>query len=402
MIPQMTSAILNEVHAVHPEIRSMGDPFVGSGTNLTEAMRTGLEFWGVDVNPLAILLCHAKSGPFFEQAMENKILEINSRIAGDRRRKIDISFSGIDKWFTEEVQIELSRIRRAIKAEDSVWARRFLWVALAETVRLSSNSRTSTHKLHIRAADELAQRTVSPRNIFARIVSRNLEQLREQSQFLRKQGFIKNGRYSKKVRLDLSDVRNTGHCKTQCDLIVTSPPYGDNATTVAYGQCSFLPLQWIDLCDIDGDATSDFLRSTHEIDSRSLGGSRRVSESEFQVLRDSSPTFRDLERSLRDVPADRLKRLGSYFRDLNSSLPAIFDSISPGGLMVWVLGNRHVGGKRVPLDKILLELLELNGSNLVSTLSRRIPTKRMALSNSISDTMTAETILVLRRSAVNG
>ncbi len=31
------------------------------------------------------------------------------------------------------------------------------------------------------------------------------------------------------------------------DLIITSPPYGDSRTTVAYGQFSRLPLRWLGL-----------------------------------------------------------------------------------------------------------------------------------------------------------
>ncbi|XZJ61947.1 hypothetical protein ACSXEL_17120 (plasmid) [Clostridium perfringens] len=31
------------------------------------------------------------------------------------------------------------------------------------------------------------------------------------------------------------------------DLLITSPPYGDSKTTVAYGQFSRLSLQWLNL-----------------------------------------------------------------------------------------------------------------------------------------------------------
>lgn len=47
------------------EIDSVGDPFVGSGTVLTETMLKGLRFWGTDINPLSILSSMVKKGPFF-------------------------------------------------------------------------------------------------------------------------------------------------------------------------------------------------------------------------------------------------------------------------------------------------------------------------------------------------
>ena len=73
------------------------------------------------------------------------------------------------------------------------------------------------------------------------------------------------------------------------DLLVTSPPYGDNPSTVPYGQYSYLPLQWIDLDDIHEDIDSSYLRSTHEIDTRSLGGSKKHAVRDVQHLSSREP-----------------------------------------------------------------------------------------------------------------
>src|ERR1035438_6502972 len=87
-----------------------------------------------------------------------------------------------------------------------------------------------------------------------------------------------------------------------CDLLVSSPPYGDNASTVPYGQHSFLPLQWIDLSDIDVCLRKDWLATTHEIDHRSLGGSRRLEPSDSATLREISPHFRSVLQVLNHEP----------------------------------------------------------------------------------------------------
>ena len=65
--------------------------------------------------------------------------------------------------------------------------------------------------------------------------------------------------------------------------------------------------------------------------------------------------------------------------------------------MVWTLGNRKVGGKRVPLDRILADLLQAHQATLLCKLTRRISSKRMAPKNNIADTMSSETILVMRK-----
>jgi hypothetical protein len=68
MVPSVQRDLIGAVQKNLPNIRRLCDPFVGSGTTLTEAMFHGLNFIGSDINPLAILLCRAKRGPFHASA----------------------------------------------------------------------------------------------------------------------------------------------------------------------------------------------------------------------------------------------------------------------------------------------------------------------------------------------
>ena len=398
MVPQMVEAILGEITAVHPEIELVTDPFAGSGTILTESMRKGFAFAGRDINPLAILLCRTKSGPFFSTAMQEALNDLCGRIAADRSTRVEVSFAGLDKWFQPEVTVALSRARRCIRQEPSLTSRRFFWVALAETVRLTSNSRTSTFKLHIRPEAEIRNRKTDATAVLKRVLARNLGNLNSLVEELHGSGFLERGRYTGDITIGLADSRHQfAGVEGKCDLLITSPPYGDNASTVPYGQFSYLPLQWIDLEDIDPQAQSEYLRTTHEIDYRSLGGSRRIEDGIAEGLADQSKALCRLLDRLSDEPRDRAQRVTAFFRDLNKSLTTILATLRPGGLMVWVLGNRRVADKQVPLDRILTELLEAHGATQVAALKRRIHSKRMALKNSVAKTMSAETILVMRK-----
>ena len=397
MVPQAAHAILKKACAVHPEIEWVGDPFAGSGTVLTESMDRGLSFFGKDINPLAILLCRAKSGPFFPEALAEKLRQVSERMGADHNETIAAGFPGLDKWFRQDVQLALSQIKRAILKEDAAWARRFFWIGLAETVRLTSNSRTSTFKLHIRPKREIRTRKLNPITIFQKVIGRNIQHLRDQADHLRTSDLLRRGHYTGTIDVRLADSRYRQRGERQCDIILTSPPYGDNATTVPYGQYSYLPLRWIELTDIDDAVDPDCLRSTLEIDSRSLGGSKRIEGTIRDELCDCSPALcRYLER-LTDQPPDRAKRVIAFFRDLNACLTPVLKILRRGGLMVWTLGNRKVGGKRVPLDKVLRELLAAHKATLLVSLKRRISSKRMARKNNVAETMSAERILVMRK-----
>jgi hypothetical protein len=396
MVPQVAQAVLEQACSVHPEIERAGDPFSGSGTIMTESMMRGLAFSGTDVNPLAVLLCRVKSGPFFIDALKPKVERLTARIDADSRTTVEAQFPGRDKWFSREVQISLSQIRRAIREEGALWARRFFWVALAETVRSTSNSRTSTFKLHIRTEKDIEARNCDSVGVFKKVLARNLQHYDEQAAQLSKSGHLVRGHYQHEVSISLADIR---HVKGQgeCDIVVTSPPYGDNETTVPYGQYSYLPLQWIDLNDIDSKMEAEYLISTHEIDARSLGGSKRVKKTEIAQISERSPAFAEYIKGLDGQPRDRALRVTAFFRDLDACLDPILKTLCPGGLMVWTLGNRKVGGKRVPLDRILAELLQAHHAKLLCKLARQISSKRMAPKNNIAETMSSEAILVMRK-----
>jgi len=401
MVPQIQGELIKTIREYSPDIKSVYDPFVGSGTVMTETMLQGLDFRGQDINPLAVLICQTKKGPFFAKALQEKIEKLLNSINADHSNSIDIDFPNIFKWFRQDTAVELSRIRRAVKIESSKWCRRFFWVAFAETIRLTSNSRTSTFKLHIRPSNEINERNTSPIDVFKKILENNLEKLTKIKMLLKERGFLKNSFFKGQIDILLSDSRhsisNSTPINEQFDLLVTSPPYGDNTTTVPYGQYSYLPLQWIDKSDIEGLLDNSFLATTHEIDKRSLGGVKQNSLEESHELVRISKSFSKILENLKSEPKDRSMRVAAFCLDLNKSIDPILNILKPGAYMVWTVGNRRVGKRTIPLDDILSDFLSARGAREIVRLERNIPSKRMALKNSVSNTMRMETILVYKK-----
>jgi hypothetical protein len=383
--------------AIAPELtsRTVLDPFVGSGTVLSEAMYLGFEGVGQDVNPLAVLLSRVRTEGFARSpTLAAEIERVCSLVEEDRRGPAH-DFKYRDKWFRQDFVVSLSGIRSAIMTSRNPWIRRFLWVALAETVRRTSNSRTTTYKLHMRVASQLAQ-LPCPRRIFCEVARRNL---RERVVFwsdLHARGLVRRGRYASRMSLRLRDSRRP--IRGRFELVMTSPPYGDGTSTVPYGQASYLPLSWMHLPDINRDAGPDCLSSTYEIDRRALGGvkARGRLDREFSRVLDESPTLQATFERLRALPRDRASRVLSFINDLSESVSSITQAATSGGWLVWTVGNRSVGGAEVGLDAMLTELAEHRGARKVAVLNRRIPQKRMPPRNRISTTMRTERILIYR------
>lgn len=369
---------------------------------MTSSMLLGLDFTGQDINPLAVLVSRAKAGPYTD-VLRSKVRAILDIAQADATSHIEADFPGLDKWFAKQVQIDLSRLRRAIRQEPDLWARRFMWVALAETVRMVSNSRTSTYKLHIRPKSELEMRSVSAAQKFASTVEQSLGDYSGFKRDLDDAGHLKDGQYRGRIAIHLQDstaaVLPSEDACAQHDLLITSPPYGDNTSTVPYGQFSYLPLQWIDLADIEPGLDADsWLRTTQEIDRRSLGG-RNSGQLDSQIahLSERSEAYRNVIALLADQLPDRKARVTRFFFDFDGSIDKIVRALRPNAYLIWIVGNRHVGGQEIPADQILVDLLSRHQVSLVTRTKRKIAFRRMAARNTLTTMMRQEHILVFRK-----
>lgn len=190
MVPQMQGELIDAIRSEDRDIKTVFDPFVGSGTTLGESMMRGLDFVGHDINPLAILACEVKSGPLFTQKLEEKATNLFFHIENNTNDTVAVNFPGIDKWFTLNVQLELSAIYLAIKSEPSKWARKIFWLALSNTVRATCNSRSSTYKLHIKSEEQI-DKVGSPKEIFKKNILKSIENIKIQKNcWLKKDSYL--------------------------------------------------------------------------------------------------------------------------------------------------------------------------------------------------------------------
>lgn len=405
MVPAVQRNLIHLVTEIQAGINYMVDPFVGAGTTLTSGMHNGLNCYGQDINPLAVLLSLTKTGPFNYEVLTEEVKEIKVTIEQDHSDEIAVDFPNRAKWFRQDVAVELSRLKRAIEQRKDLMVRRFMWVTLAEVVRLTSNDRTSTYKLHARPADEITSRALSPITTFFSLINQNLEDFKQFQKTLTQAGYLQNGRFTRDVQVFLGDtqegvLRPTKVPQYLYDLLVSSPPYGDNTSTIPYGQHAYLPLQWINLEDIDPAANTSFLRTTQEIDHRSLGGhlSRSLDE-QIETLGEESAILANVFQALANKPRDRSSRIAAFYQDFIGSLEHIVNSLAVNAYMIWTIGNRRVGGIEIPNHRILCELLERRNVKFVTHIERQILFKRMPHKNQIAKMMHKERILILRKTA---
>ncbi|WP_295837746.1 hypothetical protein [uncultured Microbacterium sp.] len=394
MVPELQGTLLDDLLTVAPDTTSIYDPFLGSGTVLLESAYRGLSFFGTDINPMATLLSRVKADPPAQADATAAVGRVAARAEAATDKTLH-TFPNRDKWFSDDVALELTRLRTAISAEADERLRRFLWVCLAETVRLVSNSRTSTFKLHVYAAEDLEARRPQAIDTFSGVAAANAVRAGEHWKRIHA---LPDSQAARAISIVRGSVLHDVNIPARVDAIMTSPPYGDNKTTVPYGQHSYLPLQWIDHADLGADFDADLLRSTHRIDTASLGGSlvHALNVQDRERLETASPALREFNAVLEGRP-DLLKKVLAFSRDYELALSRTARPLRAGGFSFWTLGQRRVGGRELPLVRITAEFLAAQGHTEVSTIIRQLPRgrKRMPVRNSIGATMATEHILVM-------
>lgn len=391
MVPRMQADILDAAINVLPNLTKVVDPFVGSGTTLVEAISRRIAFEGFDINPLAILVCRSKLLNLTPKTVSRRIASLLQRLQDDRSKYIEVQFPGRDKWFGRTACVDLSRIRRAICAEGHQRLRQFFWAVLSETIRQTSLSRETTYKLHIRPT-ETAPLVGRPLHRFMELVGDAYVRYAEHYASV-----VSTSEDSIDVSLHCCDIRSVGKVKGQlAQLLLTSPPYGDNQSTIPYGQFSYLALNWIHPDDLEG--RPDLFRTAYATDTASLGGSARDYFERAMAMAGVLPTFRSFfEQLSKQCRPDLEAKAAAFVADLFDAVEASLARLDTNGVAVWTLGERTIGGLRMPMIAICREINEFFGMTSVAEINRRIQSKRMPYRNSVCTTMVSESLLVMTK-----
>ncbi len=385
MIPQIAGRILDEYMPKGSE--SLFDPYCGTGTSLVEANLRNINAVGTDVNPLARLIAKVKTTPIsldllnaYLSEFEQFTLEIK---LGKKSLKPNIpSFKNIDFWFKKETIYFLGLIRSFIDHIDEPNVKDFFSVAFSETVRDVSLTRNGEFKLYRLPKERIVNYNPDVLNTMLKKLLRNKKGM---EQYLSvKRGNARSWVYGFN---SATEIPNYIIQHESVDIVLTSPPYGDSRTTVAYGQFSKLSNQWLGLVE------------NNDIDKEAMGG-KTVKE---WVQFDYKPLDNAIEK-IAENDAKRAFEVISFYKDYLNSIRNVANVVKPGGIVAYVVGNRKVKGIELPNDEITREFFERKGFMHLKTIIRKIPHKRMPRRNSPTNevgktdtTMNVEFIVILQK-----
>ena len=382
MIPQIARRLLKEYGT---EGGWLLDPYCGTGTSLVEASLFGMHSVGCDINPLVRLVAVAKSTPVCLSTLDKTLSELNEYLFEIQRRESNLpnapipNIPNLTYWFSGEVIRTLACLRAGISRVKDKALQNFILVAFSETVREVSYTRNGEFKLYRMPENKLKDFKPDVLGIFTKKLRRNRQGL---ASYLEKRKDVK---VSVSMANTVQGELPTPRPPEGYDIVITSPPYGDSQTTVAYGQFSRLAAEWIEL------------PNARKVDKIAMGGIR---SKETLV---GSPVSSAVEKICL-IDEKRAKEVSAFYIDLERSISSIAKACSPHATICYVVGNRRVKGVVLPTDEFVVDAFRQHGFVHKATIVRNIPNKRMPKKNSPSNiagktstTMHEENIVICQR-----
>lgn len=354
MIPQVARTLINE-YSPKGKVELLFDPYCGSGTSLVEASIAGINSIGTDLNPLARIMSVVKTTHYDVPTIASQCAELDLHFANYHEGLVENKdFSRISNylfWYSEDVLIKLSYIEELIR--DYTDNNDFFRLILAEIVRECSYTRNGEFKRFRMSEDKIKTYNPDPFALFKKKYNRNL------------QGLIAFNSVNHNPSVRVCDFNTSivvpGEIikKGDVDIVITSPPYGDSRTTVAYGQFSRWANEWFGFSN------------AKNLDNELMGGGR-CKEMTF-----SSNELSDVLAGIKSLDEKRYWEVVSFLNDYWSSIKNVAETIRLGGRICYVVGDRRVKGIQIPLDYFTAEMFEKCGFEHINTIVREIPNKRM-------------------------
>ena len=390
MVPQIAYRLIKRYSKPYDLVL---DPFCGSGTVPAEARimksdgsaekempRNAI---GNEISPLALLLSKVKSEIYDVVQLDKnvssllvKIEEVSSpKSRGKHVQKIptEADFPRLNYWFKPHVVENLAAIKDCINMFRDLDFRNFANVCFSLTVLRVSNIYNPGDTFVKRLKpEELRKHNPKVFETFKAILTGTAAKVKDFSRMC-----------SEKTEVDItfSDARHLPFSDSSIDLIVTSPPYGEEKNTVGYARWSRLSSLWL------GYKSSQL----HALEKISLGARNYTS---FTM---PSETLNGIMSDVAKQDAALAATANSFFQDYYTCLEEMARVLRPNQYCCIVVGNRSLKRRRIPMDIVTKEFGEKAGLRQEITHFRKIPTKAIPWVCARGETIAQESIVVLKK-----
>jgi SAM-dependent methyltransferase len=340
------------------------DPMAGSGTVLAVARAYGHRAFGVDIDPLAVLLAGVWTRTVDVGRVRYKASEVLERAksvftpltpsqaypasSDEETRKF------IRYWFDDYARRQLAALAETINRVQDRATREVLWCGFSRLIITKQAGASLAMDLsHSRPHREFVYAPVKPFTRFAEAVDAVVANCPQPG----------TGPMGPATVVKQGDARKLGVTSGTMDLVLTSPPY---LNAIDYMRCSKFSLVWM------GYSVGEL----RQIRSESVGS--EVSTDEAL----DADWVKAVVRRLRLNPCLAARDhalLSQYIWDMGRAIAEVSRVLQTGGRAVYVVGDSTVGGTFVRNSSIIAAVAENHGLERTSRQARTLPANRRYL-----------------------
>lgn len=381
--PQLAKSLFNLANSKYK--MSVLDPYCGSGTVLLEAQLNGLLGYGIDLNPLAVLIARTKTSlPFKDLYLVDKCIgQFLETTEKDRSKKENLQYFSphcrdeILSWFPNKAAYCIGWLLSEIERIPVISVQDGLKVCLSSIIRKVSQQ--DPHDLRIRRR-KVPLEDVSTLEFFRARAMKLQNRLRNFASQLPHCPFhLGEAAIMEGDSRDFSVYEKLGLSENSIDIVVTSPPYATALPYIDTDRLSILTILGL----------NSKMRTPLE---RTLTGSREIINGERASIESIIPQANKDEigshtaiKTIQTVfelnynadvgfrRKNKASLLYRYFRDLFLTLKSVNKIVRNGGQLFFVIGNNKTiaGGKEIVINST--KALEEMGKALKWRLKDKIP-----------------------------
>ena len=328
-------------------VNTIADIFCGCGTVAFEAKRMGIDFWGCDLNPTAVLIAKAKSFNYSTNTIKCYFEKILSRFDEyiPTYTLTEPVNERINYWFYPREIMELSLLKECILSlvpRNSKY-REYFFCAFSNILKSTSKWLTKSIKPQI----DLEKTPLRVRQAFINQCKMMEKATMDSSQYPHSKTIIEQKNALRIRRRDFAD------------LIVSSPPY---VTSYEYADLHQLSTLWLDYASDYRTLRKDSIGSKHS----TFNGN---------IMQSLNQSGKNVVRALEVVDNSKAKSVAKYYFDMQQITDVCKSVLRQNGMMLMVIGNTEYKGVLIDNVKHLVESMFNSGFDNIFVTKRKITGK---------------------------
>jgi DNA modification methylase len=382
---------LKVVSKIKEPIRVL-DPMMGSGTVLAIARSEGHRAFGVDIDPLAVLIAKVWTTSIDVEEVRDKASEVL-----DRAEKIfrelpkraayppladSATRQFIRYWFDDYARRQLAALSISISRLHNTPIRNALWCGFSRLIIAKKSGVSLAMDLsHSRPHKSFNRAPVKPFRNFLITVKHVIENCIDKDSA---------GRGPASTIYE-GDARDLPLANNSIDLVLTSPPY---LNAIDYIRCSKFSLVWM------GYNTTELRQLRAKSIGAEIGNANFEDDSEILKIMKGLKLSPQIGRRNETV-------IARYISEMRASVQEVARVLKPSSKAIYVVGENTIKGAYIRNSHIMTELADQSGLQLHKRLLRHLPQNSRYLPppsalkevNTLSSRMRSEVILEFRKSA---